>query len=304
MLIQQGVKGDKVKLRIHPGKEIELGSPEIEFDVEGIKKFDPVGWCVPVVTVQDWKVCSSLYSKPWISNFEQFVDCLVGEIDLTLCRPCITQNSKDAIMLKGTQVYPYFTTEELKQGEKEWVNLSKYDELFVNPTKAADRKKRRLAMQGVTGTDDRRRLKAAFVEPGIFLGNSVNYLRLKPNVDYDLGFFCALLNSQLIEWRFRLTSSNNNVNNYEIDALPLREIKFTTSPAERKRQATKARALFESSMSAKAAAILDFTKTELAANHADVIHDFLAYLAGQMTELNKAKQTTAKTFLTDLKDFH
>ena len=142
------------------------------------------------------------------------------------------------------------------------------------------------------------------VEPGIFLGNSVNYLRLKPNVDYDLGFFCALLNSQLIEWRFRLTSSNNNVNNYEIDALPLREIKFTTSPAERKRQATKARALFESSMSAKAAAILDFTKTELAANHADVIHDFLAYLAGQMTELNKAKQTTAKTFLTDLKDFH
>ena len=304
ILIQQGVKGDKVKLRIHPGKEIELGSPEIEFDVEGIKKFDPVGWCVPVVTVQDWKVCSSLYSKPWISNFEQFVDCLVGEIDLTLCRPCITQNPKDAIMLKGTQVYPFFTTEELKQGEKEWVNLSKYDELFANPTKAADRKKRRLAMQGVTGTDDRRRLKSAFVEPGIFLGNSVNYLRLKPNVDYDLGFFCALLNSQLIEWRFRLTSSNNNVNNYEIDALPLREIKFTTSPAERKRLTTKARALYESSLSTKTNAILDFTEKELAANHADVIHDFLAYLASQMTELNKEKQTTAKTFLGDLKDFH
>jgi Alw26I/Eco31I/Esp3I family type II restriction m6 adenine DNA methyltransferase len=304
MLIQQGVKGDKIKLRIHPGKEIEFNSPEIEFNFEEVKKFDPVSWSIPIVTVQDWKVCSSLYSKPWISNFEQFVDCLVGEIDLTLCRPCITQSPQDAIMLKGTQVYPYFTTEELKQGEKEWVNASKYGESFANPAKVADRKMRRLTMQGVTGTDDRRRLKAAFVEPGTFLGNSVNYLRLKPGVDYDLGFFCALLNSQFIEWRFRLTSSNNNVNNYEVDALPLREIKFSTAPAERKRLTTKARALYESSLATKAEHILDFTDKELAANHADVIHDLLAYLAGQMTDLNTEKQTTAKTFRADLKDFH
>ena len=86
--------------------------------------------------------------------------------------------------------------------------------------------------------------------------------------------------------------------------LPIFNINFTTPPADRKRLATKARALFESSMSAKAAAILDFTETELAANHADVIHDFLAYLAEQMTELNQAKQSAAKTFLTALKDFH
>jgi Alw26I/Eco31I/Esp3I family type II restriction m6 adenine DNA methyltransferase len=304
MLIQQGVKGDAIKLRIHPGKEIEASSPEIKFELDEIKKIDPVSWCVPTVTVQDWKVCSSLYSKSWITNFEQYVDCLVGEIDLTLCRPCITKNPQDAIMLKGTQIYPFFTSVELKQGEKEWVNTEKYNELFANPAKNADRKLRRLGMQGVTGTDDRRRLKASFVELGVFLGNSVNYLKLKPGVDYDLGFFCALLNSQLVEWRFRLTSSNNNVNNYEVDALPLRKIEFTTPPAERKRLTTKARALFESSMSAKAAAILDFTETELAANHADVIHDFLAYLAGQMTELNAAKQTAAKTFLANLKDFH
>ena len=35
-----------------------------------------------------------------------------------------------------------------------------------------------------------------------------------------------------------------------------------------------------------------------------MIHDLLAFLAEQMMALNKDKRTTAKQFLTDLKDFH
>lgn len=86
--------------------------------------------------------------------------------------------------------------------------------------------------------------------------------------------------------------------------VPLPPIEFSTPESGRKRLITKARALYESSLPTKAEAILDFAEKELAANHADVIHDFLAYLAGQMTDLNKDKQTTAKSFLTDLKEFY
>jgi hypothetical protein len=43
--------------------------------------------------------------------------------------------------------------------------------------------------------------------------------------------------------------------------------------------------------------IIAFVATELAANHSDVIHDFLAYLAEQMIEMNKKKNEEIKGFL-------
>ncbi|HCC69031.1 MAG TPA: hypothetical protein DEP99_04000 [Nitrospiraceae bacterium] len=43
--------------------------------------------------------------------------------------------------------------------------------------------------------------------------------------------------------------------------------------------------------------IIAFVETELAANRGDVIHDTFAFLAEQMIELNKAKNTEIKGFL-------
>ncbi len=43
--------------------------------------------------------------------------------------------------------------------------------------------------------------------------------------------------------------------------------------------------------------ILNWVDTELTANRNDTVHDFLAYLAGQMIDLNKAKNEEIKGFL-------
>ncbi|MGA3285720.1 MAG: hypothetical protein ABSD57_14845 [Verrucomicrobiota bacterium] len=52
--------------------------------------------------------------------------------------------------------------------------------------------------------------------------------------------------------------------------------------------------------------VLAFVAEQLAAKpeRADVVHDLLAFLAEQMTALNREKHAAAKQFLTDLKDFH
>jgi len=52
--------------------------------------------------------------------------------------------------------------------------------------------------------------------------------------------------------------------------------------------------------------VLAFVSEQLAAKpeRADVVHDLLAFLAEQMTALNREKRAAAKQFLTDLKDFH
>ena len=90
----------------------------------------------------------------------------------------------------------------------------------------------------------------------------------------------------------------------QLRVLPIRQIEFSTPPAKRERLTTKARALYESSLSTKRADILGLVERALAANRADVIHDLLAFFAGQMLELNRAKQVAAINFVTSLKDFH
>jgi len=36
----------------------------------------------------------------------------------------------------------------------------------------------------------------------------------------------ALFNSRILEWRFKITSSNNNINGYEVEALPVPRIEL------------------------------------------------------------------------------
>ena len=62
------------------------------------------------------------------------------------------------------------------------------------------------------------RLKAAWVEPGVFLGDMTNYL---DNVIISPGFTLGLLNSRLLNWRFKALSANNYISAAEIKSLPV-----------------------------------------------------------------------------------
>ena len=57
-----------------------------------------------------------------------------------------------------------------------------------------------------------------YCEENDILGNSCNYISAEEIV---LKKMYILLNSSLLNWRFKVTSSNNHINNYEIDDLPV-----------------------------------------------------------------------------------
>ena len=71
--------------------------------------------------------------------------------------------------------------------------------------------------------DTKKRLKFVECTPNDVLANSCNYI-----TSYDssqIQNLKILLNSYILNWRFKITSTNNHINNYELDALPL--IDFT-----------------------------------------------------------------------------
>lgn len=68
----------------------------------------------------------------------------------------------------------------------------------------------------------KRRIAFTIVPPYSVLANSCNFVSVRSNDDgVDTYFLMGVLNSTLIDWYFKLTSSNNHINNYEIDNFPI-----------------------------------------------------------------------------------
>ena len=76
--------------------------------------------------------------------------------------------------------------------------------------------------QNISGTTDKHRINACPWEcrnTKIVFLDSVNILYLRS--PGEMKYVCAILNSNLIDWLFRITSTNNHLNMYELVTLPI-----------------------------------------------------------------------------------
>lgn len=107
----------------------------------------------------------------------------------------------------------------MSQGEIEYLNENAYLFDFGTSEKANHHNNKRIAMQGMTGANDKVRIVMSIVPEGFYLANSCNYVFAPKG--FDLEALLGILNSRLVNWFFRCFSTNSNVNGYEIDNLPI-----------------------------------------------------------------------------------
>ena len=74
-------------------------------------------------------------------------------------------------------------------------------------------------MQGITGINEKTRLKMSLCTKS-YCANSVNYCVFNSN-EVSIPYALALLNSKLLNFIFKLQSTNSNVNGYEVNNLPI-----------------------------------------------------------------------------------
>jgi hypothetical protein len=119
----------------------------------------------------------------------------------------------------------------------------------------------------------------------------------------DEQYLLAILNSTLCSLVYRevfgslaLQGGYLRVGPPQAARIPVRRIRFTTPAEERQRLAAHAEALFSIGDQAE---LIAFTSERLARapEQADVIHDLLAHLAQQMTDMNREKNAEVKGFL-------
>ena len=153
-------------------------------------------------------------------KMETYSKCYEGEVNLTFHKEYIYNTPLNhEKLIRGAQVQRYLVTNNVSQGEILYLDKENYLSA-VTSEKSKHYKNRRLIMQGITGINEKYRLKMAIIENSEFCANSANYIieNNKASIEYVL----AVLNSKLMNWYFKKLSTNSNVNGYEIDNLPLK----------------------------------------------------------------------------------
>jgi hypothetical protein len=85
----------------------------------------------------------------------------------------------------------------------------------------------KIIMQRIRNLKLDRRLVCTIDRDKFYTFNSVNNLLLKANSNYKLSYFLGLLNSNLLNYLFKLNSLNTNITLSDLDLIPMKKIDFS-----------------------------------------------------------------------------
>ena len=144
-------------------------------------------------------------------------DTLQGNINTIHLHRIQAEKETGFYLMKGENIHRYY-----------FDNNFMHCKISNETTKIVERNQKDkyiIAMQGITGTTDINRIHCTLLESKntnfVFL-HSTKMLFL-PNANIAK-FIVGILNSRIIDWLFRKTSTNNNINIYELESLPIPKI--------------------------------------------------------------------------------
>lgn len=193
----------------------DLEKRSIKISIETIKS---ISESAPII-VEDkkgWGVLEKINNHPKVKSFSDIKN-LRGELDLTLDKSFITEQKTNYPLLKGINIAEFnFDLGNLYVDKNFIMKLNGKREHVLRD---------RIVCQQVSNIHGNKRLKFSKVPANIILGNSCNYISKHENLFEDknisLDYLLGVLNSLLLDWRFKITNSNNHISNYEIAELPI-----------------------------------------------------------------------------------
>lgn len=205
--LQKNGKTDKIG--------IEMSDNSFEIDFETIKNVFPTNFEIPLIDKTGWSILSKISRHKKVKDIS-FIRNRRGELDLTLYKPFITTKNTGWRLVRGNMISESGVID--KNGE--FVEIDGFLNKKSVDFKTHDYNKERLICQQISNVDMQKRLKFVFCDKTDILGNSCNYI-VSTRKQSDLKKLFFILNSELLNWRFKITSSNNHINNYELDELPI-----------------------------------------------------------------------------------
>ena len=167
---------------------------------------------LPLIRKGEMAIINKIKKLPKLQTIVD--DSLQGNINTIHLKKIQSETESDLFIAKGANVHRYYIDDDMFYG---------LDNSVTKPLVANNRNAGAvIATQNITGTTDKFRIHATVVECKktnfVFL-DSVNILYLpNPRTAY---LVLACLDSKLLDWLFRKTSTNNHCNMYELLDLPI-----------------------------------------------------------------------------------
>jgi len=212
--INQKVKEYTFPLKVWEDKTRTIGWQTIFSNVE-LTNYDPIATPIPYLKESE----KEIFKKCFSTKNQDKIRCYEGELNMTFHKHLFVDDSSQPKIIKGAQVLRYLLTDDMSQGKVDFVDQKRYLEQNKGE-KSSHHELKRIALQGITGVNDNRRIIATLIPERVYCANSCNYIVTTPK-GYSLESLLGVLNSTLLNWIFKKTSTNSNVNTYEIANLPL-----------------------------------------------------------------------------------
>ena len=212
---------DRFRVRTHSGPDIAIDSESHWVTRSEIALFNKTNLTIVACSRRDWEIGTAILSNKEMMRLGQYVKFFQGEINETNEKAKATINTEGLgqRLVRGANV-TLFAVREASQGRDLYLTVDKFLQDKSSNSKAYHHKLRRVVYQGNAPQNNFRRIIAAPVDPGKFCAYTVNYCT-ESSSDLPVDLVLALLNSKILEWWFRLGSSNAHANEYQMNGLPV-----------------------------------------------------------------------------------
>jgi adenine-specific DNA-methyltransferase len=169
ILLTSSIKTD-ISFDIGISYEREISDNRAVFNTIDLVDLNPELVQIPLTDTESFNLLSKIYKTRGVIKLGSITPCLTGEVDMTFGKSALTTNKNDKLLLKGVQLDRFVMKtkqSEISQGDIEFIDERIFSEIG-SAKKIEDSKRKRIALQGLTGVNEKRRIKATLIEENIF----------------------------------------------------------------------------------------------------------------------------------------
>ena len=217
--LSEDLRRKAFRARVHPANIICEESSSLTLAATDIPLYDPSNLTIVSCSQADWELAVRIMQTGRFQRLGSVCTSYQGEVNETNERSLLTNDADNGPqVLRGSNVSLY-ALREASQGESLYLDEKRFLQGKDPNSKALQSREGRVGFQRSSPQNNFRRIVGCFIPSGQFCFDTISYV---PNSQCRIApsLLLALLNSKLLDWYFRLGSTNSKVNEYQFDNLP------------------------------------------------------------------------------------
>jgi len=170
----------------------------------------------------EWKILDKLAKYPTfgnVNNGEPVGNIGEGHLHETIDKKFMSEKPTGDLLIRGVHIRRYFVDLTPEGEQPRWVKKEAF--LKHKPSaKEVLKKNPKIIGRQMVHREETWKLHFTFIDNEFVMSNGVRWIILNIN-EFDAKFILGVINSSLLNWRFRLFSQTYNVKPYEIESLPI-----------------------------------------------------------------------------------